>query len=769
MQGDHWKEALFGWSTAPADMKAMIASDRRRRFRRLAPLAAGYALFASVILLIVYWEHSLQWLVAVWSFGNALVLAARLLEARRDPAGDRNEAPDAAILRHSLIAGAVWGFLMGTLYLQSDTGYDAFLGAVVASVLCVGAFLNSTYPASALGYSVLVALGAFVGVSLDGQSHALEFGVLLGGCVLAIHRFTAMSMRSFIKRRQSERALRESEATVRLLLKDFEEHASDWLWRTDPFGRLEAVSDRFAEAAEAMPQSLNGANMLALFTPDSAAVLEAAMQERRSFRDLALRAVVDGREAWWSVSGQPNADGGYRGVCSDITDRRWAEARVAYSEDFDPLTELPNRAQLMRRLGEACATARTSGESFGLLCIDLDNFKSINDTMGYGVGDTYLRSIARLLDEVCGEQVLVARLGGDEFAALVHNVNSESLQELADIVVDALLAPVHVGGRPILSSGSVGLAMGSAEGPDAAELMQQAELALYRAKSQGRAGACFFEPSMDKDARWQAELEADLRTALSHNAMDVFFQPMVDPNTRKITAYETLLRWNRPGYGLVSPAEFIASAEETGIIIPLGEWVVRRALEEASLWTDLVAVSINLSPAQMRNASVVPTIAQALAANQFDPARLQIEITETVLMEETEQTLRTLHALRELGVKIALDDFGTGFSSLSYLSVFPFHKIKIDQRFVRDIQSSPENQAIVRSVIGLAADLGMEVTAEGVENEQQAALLAAFGCREVQGFLYSRPVPPREIQKRAAASNRGGFGVHTLQKRLRTM
>ena len=257
---------------------------------------------------------------------------------------------------------------------------------------------------------------------------------------------------------------------------------------------------------------------------------------------------------------------------------------------------------------------------------------------------------------------------------------------------------------------------------------------------------------MDEVARVRADLEIDLRNALANDTMDVYFQPLVNTRTRKVSGYETLLRWNRPGHGLVSPTDFISCAEETGIIVPLGEWVIRKAIEEAAQWRDDVNVAINLSPAQMKNPSIVATVVGALAASQLDPSRLEIEIIESVLMDETEHNIRTLHALRELGVKIALDDFGTGYSSLSYLRAFPFDKIKIDQRFVRDIDTSTENQAIVRAIISLARDLKMRVTAEGVENEQQATVLAGLGCTEVQGFLYSRPQPASELEKKDPAT-----------------
>jgi predicted signal transduction protein with EAL and GGDEF domain len=346
-----------------------------------------------------------------------------------------------------------------------------------------------------------------------------------------------------------------------------------------------------------------------------------------------------------------------------------------------------------------------------------------------------------------------------------RDTTREEAVDLADLIVDALLAPVNLNGKDIMAGGSVGVAMAPDDGTDPAVLMKNAELALYRAKAQGRGCARFFEVGMDEDAQSRADLEADLRNALAHDAMDVYFQPLVNTRTRKISGYETLLRWNRPGHGLVSPSAFIACAEETGIIVPLGEWVIRKAIEEASQWRDDVAVAINLSPAQMQNPSLVATVVGALAASQLDPSRLEIEITESVLMDETDHNIRTLHALRELGVKIALDDFGTGYSSLSYLRAFPFDKIKIDQRFVHGIDGSIENQAIVRAIISLARDLGMRITAEGVEDEQQAAILAGLGCTEVQGFLYSRPLPSTELEKKDPASRQASKILQLRRRR----
>jgi diguanylate cyclase (GGDEF)-like protein len=638
------------------------------------------------------------------------------------------------------------------------------LGVLTASVLCVGALLHSSFPLASLGYSLAVALGASVGMALGDHAWAVNSGLLLVAGVMALQRFSAATHASDVRRQLSASALNDAKETMSLLLNDFEAHSADWLWRVDSHGRLGPASQRFVDAAGLPADLLEGGSILALFAPEAAQHLDSMLRLRKPFRDEVLRVSIGGRDGWWSLSGQPTPDGGWRGVCSDITRSRDAEARIAYVTEYDSLTDLPNRAMMVRQLEAAQQAAETRGEPFALFVIDLDNFKALNDTQGHPTGDAFLKVVSQRLRDCVGEDAFLARLGGDEFAVMQRNMDAVDAGELADLIVDALLAPVWLNGREVLAGGSVGVALAPEHGTDPAELMKNAELALYKAKAQGRGCARFFEAGMDEKARVRADLETDLRNALANETMDVYFQPLVNTRTRKVAAYETLLRWNRPGHGLVSPGLFIACAEETGIIVPLGEWVIRKAIEEAAQWRDEVPVAINLSPAQMKNPSLVATVVGALAASQLDPSRLEIEITESVLMDETDHNIRTLHALRELGVKIALDDFGTGYSSLSYLRAFPFDKIKIDQRFVRDIDESLENQAIVRAIISLARDLNMRITAEGVENEQQATVLAGLGCTEVQGFLYSRPMPASELEKKPSALRVGANILHLRRR-----
>ena len=757
--------AIFlGEVDIPAAHRDAIGAARRTAFHALAPMAAIHSLLNAVVLTFAFWNEPTMPLVFVWTYTSAVLVFLRMREAKRGATSDDGPAEERRIIRYTLFSGALWGAIIAALMMSASPQHTLLLGVLTAAVLCVGALLNSGFPLASLGYSLLVGGGACLGLALGGHAWSASAMLLLAGSVMALQRFAANSDANFVRRHLSAAALTEAKETMSVLLNDFEAHSADWLWRVDAHGRLGPASQRFIDATNLPADLLEGGSLLALFAPEAAQQLDMILKQKKSFRDEVLRVQIGGHEGWWSISGQPTSDGGWRGVCSDITRSRDTEARIAYVTEYDSLTDLANRAMLVRQLEIAQEAAEVRGENFALFVIDLDNFKALNDTQGHPAGDAFLKIVAQRLRDCVGQTAFLARLGGDEFAVLQRDMLVDEAGELAELIVDALLAPVAINGKEILAGGSVGVAMAPEHGTDPAVLMKNAELALYRAKAQGRGCARFFETGMEEVARVRADLETDLRNALAEESMDVYFQPLVNTRTRKVSGYETLLRWNRPGHGLVSPVAFISCAEETGIIVPLGDWVIRKAIEEAAQWREDVTVAINLSPAQMKNPSLVATVVGALAASQLDPSRLEIEIVESVLMDETEHNIRTLHALRELGVKISLDDFGTGYSSLSYLRAFPFDKIKIDQRFVRDIDTSTENQAIVRAIISLARDLKMRVTAEGVENEQQAAILAGLGCTEVQGFLYSRPVPASELEKKDPATPQAAKLLHMRRR-----
>jgi diguanylate cyclase (GGDEF)-like protein/PAS domain S-box-containing protein len=451
----------------------------------------------------------------------------------------------------------------------------------------------------------------------------------------------------------------------------------------------------------------------------------------------------DGR--FVQVTYKPLQEGGYVATHEDVTEAIQAEARITHMARHDALTGLPNRVLLRSRMEDALARVRR-GEQMAVLCLDLDHFKSVNDTLGHQVGDQLLKAASARLQECVREIDTVARLGGDEFAILQADIQrTEQAGILAERLVAALREPFDIEGHHVVIGTSVGVSFAPEDGLDPDVLLKNADMALYRAKADGRGSCRYFEAAMDAQLQERRCLEIDLRRALAESEFELYYQPLVDTMHHRITGFEALLRWRHPERGLVSPAEFIPLAEEIGLIVPLGEWVIRQACREAVNWPDEVKVAVNLSPAQFKSQHLYRSIIDALADSGLSPYRLELEITESVLLHDSEATLSLLHKLRDLGVRTAMDDFGTGYSSLSYLRSFPFDKIKIDRSFIRDLSESADSLAIVRAVASLGASLGMATTAEGVETKAQLDQIREQGCTEMQGYYFSSPRPAGEV------------------------
>ena len=409
----------------------------------------------------------------------------------------------------------------------------------------------------------------------------------------------------------------------------------------------------------------------------------------------------------------------------------------------DALTGLFNRAALRDRLVERLAVARRTQQAIAVLYVDLDRFKSVNDTLGHPVGDALLRKVAGRFKGALRECDVVARLGGDEFAVIQCDApQPEAAKALAARLVDLISRAYAFDGHMLNIGASVGVAVFPDDGVEPDVLLKNADLALYRAKAEGRGTYRFFEPGMDERMRRRRAMEVDLRRSLALKELQLVYQPQLRLETDEIVGFEALLRWRRADQSYVSPSDFIPLAEEIGVIGPIGEWVLRTACKQAASWPKPVSIAVNLSPVQFRSGRLVETVTSALAQSGLRPSRLELEITEGALLDDSDAVIRTLNGLRELGASISLDDFGTGYSSLSYLQKFPFDKIKIDQSFVRGIDARPDRQAIVRAVAGLATSLGMKTTAEGVETVEELASIRKQGCSEVQGYLTGRPVTP---------------------------
>jgi diguanylate cyclase (GGDEF)-like protein len=430
----------------------------------------------------------------------------------------------------------------------------------------------------------------------------------------------------------------------------------------------------------------------------------------------------------------------------EIASREESQARSQYLAYHDSLTGLGNRLLFKEQLEETLKDVSVTQHPLAVLFLDLDGFKAVNDTLGHSIGDLLLKSVATKLRDILQRTDRIARLGGDEFAILqLSAAQPGSSIALAEKIIQIIGQPCNIDGHDVTVGASVGIAVAHPRDMDTERFLKSADLAMYSAKSDGRGTYRMFDPEMDAIVQTRRILERDMRTALMQNGFKLFYQPLINLQTKKVTAFEALMRWQHPERGYVPPSEFIPVAEEMGLIVQLGEWALRQACAEAMEWPEEICVSVNLSPLQFSKGNLVSTVMNALASSRLPASRLELEITESVLLEKSERNIVVLNQLRDLGVRISMDDFGTGYSSIGYLRSFPFDKIKIDQSFVRDLLVDEGSLAIVRAIAGLGVSFGMTTTAEGVETEEQMRCLNLEGCIEAQGYLYSKPVPADEI------------------------
>ena len=473
------------------------------------------------------------------------------------------------------------------------------------------------------------------------------------------------------------------------------------------------------------------------------AVMRAQLAERKSYyRSISL---PDGRVI--SVVNHPVAGGGWVSTHEDVTERQRVEARMAHMARHDALTDLGNRVLFRDEMDAALARLQRTGQGFSIFVFDLDLFKAVNDSLGHPIGDALLQHVAQRLRTAVPDTDTVGRLGGDEFAVL-HRGGGDQRENaivLANELLRSICEPYDIDGHQIVIGISIGIALAPEHGSDADTLLKNADLALYRAKSEGRNGYRFFESEMDAEARMRHALELDLRNALSRGEFELHYQTIIDVATGGVCGAEALVRWRHSQYGLIPPDKFIPLAEEIGIVIPLGEWIIRQACREAAQWPEHVKLALNLSPVQFRNSGLLDVVVSAAGESGLSPDRLELEVTESVLLQKNAANVSVLHHLQAFGACIALDDFGTGYSSLSYLRMFPFNKIKIDRSFIAELSSRADCAAIVCAITGLARSLNVETTAEGVETRQQFELLRVAGCTQAQGYLFSRPCKAAEL------------------------
>ncbi len=572
--------------------------------------------------------------------------------------------------------------------------------------------------------------------------HSIAPSLLLALIVIA--GFSAYVMRHA---GEAARAVEQSE----LRFRDVADASSDWIWETDCDLTFVFVSERVAQLTGRPPESIVGRRLDELFHQGDNATqwsrYQNALSRSQSFRNvLALCDDAEGGRLTLRIAGKPCLDNrgqfvGYRGTATDLTRELDAERRALFLTRHDALTGLPNRCLLGERLDDAVAVVARRREMAALLSVDLDRFKDINDTLGHAAGDALLEAVAERLDACIRETDTLARTGGDEFVVIQTGVQDIAAVELlARRIIEVIAEPFEIADERVLITTSIGIALIPLDGSIGSRLLQSADIALDRAKAEGRGSFRFFERDMDAQLQERKTLERDLRLAIARHELELYYQPKVDLKSGRVSGVEALVRWHHPELGMVSPGEFIGVAEQTGLIHELGEWVLRKACATLAPHADL-EVAVNLSAVQLKRGRVAEMVEDVLAETALDPRRLELEITETVMVDGAEAVIADLRRVKDMGVKIAMDDFGTGYSSLSYLNRFPFDKIKIDRAFVNDLGRRGKGQAIVKAVVGIGKSLGIKICAEGVETADQLRFLDRAGCNEVQGYYFAKPMP----------------------------
>lgn len=684
--------------------------------------------------------------------GWAVVMAAQI-SVRRKEAQPGFDEKLALKYRYSVIrlrAGWWFGVIFAGLLIAHPADQPSLV-ALALAMMAVDGVSSIALPHLALAASISGGAATVLGLlAHDGLQAAPIVAVVLMLCAF-MHWSIYNLYYMFATRRIRTRRLSESHETIQLLLNQYDDEGSDWLYEIDADFRIRNPSPRFCSACALDPRTLEGMSLIELIgSPHEAADLRGLLEAGQAFRNVVVPVRVRGVEHWWSLNGRPvdklQGNGpGWRGFIADISTAKRAEAKVTFMAHYDLLTQLPNRTLLNATL-ERAFTRVSADEIIGMLYVDLDHFKAINDSHGHAVGDCVLAKVAQCIEDVVRPRDMVARIGGDEFVVLMPNLDSVDAGLLvAERIVEIIGTSIEIDGLVMPIGCSIGVAFAPHDAATGDELLRAADLAMYDVKSRGRRGISIFDPEMQTQMIERRTLELDLRGAILRKELELHYQPLLRIETGEVVGFEALLRWNHPTRGAVSPDTFIPIAEETGSIVDIGQWVIRTALEDAARWPDHITVAVNMSPMQMKDANLLSVVVNALGSSGVAAHRLEIEITENLLMQESEGMLAVLHRLRKLGVKIALDDFGTGYSSLNYLRSFPFDKIKIDRCFVSELAEREDCQAIVRSVIALANELKMTTTAEGVEVHEQLEALRRHGCDQVQGFLYSQAVPASEL------------------------
>jgi diguanylate cyclase (GGDEF)-like protein/PAS domain S-box-containing protein len=749
--------ACWGDPAASVELAAIYRARQYHAVVRQLPLSSLGNLITSLIVTLLFWNNTdhttlIAWVSLLWAIGLANI--GLWWRCRSVP----NESPVSGLavwLLTADLAAAAALYVGMAVYLFGITDEQGrlLLTAVIAAFIATGTWLFAFLPQAGLAWALIFSIGIGFGLlAMYGATHAFLAG-MMGFYGIILVASVLVSSRMFLVGLIAETEIERQRQLVGLLLHDFEIHASDWLWETDRSGRLRHVSIHLAQLIGVPVEDLHGRSLVAVIdsligqpSEEERMMIhrfEDCLQQDRPFRNLVVPVRVDGQLRWWSLTAKPLLDTsaqieGWRGISSDITEVRLREQEMIRLANIDSLTGLANRHQFSRRLAECFAKTEVT-----LFLLDLDNFKTVNDSLGHAAGDQLLQEVAWRLRAVVGGRDLLARLGGDEFA-LIHPglLSRDEAEGYGASLQTALARSWSISEHRIDTHTSIGIGFAPPDADTAEDLLKACDMALYAAKAAGGRTLRFFDREMDVQAQRKLTLLSDMKQGLQRGEFVLYYQPQVAFATGKLVGFEALARWRHPVRGLIPPAEFIPLAEESGLIIPLGAWVMAKACADAVSWPAELLVAVNVSAVQFASSDVSRLVDDSLRDSGLGHTRLEVELTESTLMQDTEAVLTALQALRQNGVRIALDDFGTGYSSLSYLRRLPLDKLKVDRSFVCTIDepdSDDKARALVRTFVHLAQAMGFETTAEGVENEAQFNTLRRIGCIYGQGDFFAKP------------------------------
>ncbi|MEM1389481.1 MAG: EAL domain-containing protein [Pseudomonadota bacterium] len=710
-------------------------------------------LLNTMVILLMFGAGPLGNLFSFWGISMCVVMGYIMLSRIRNAGKENRDKVDERTrqyVRGSTVIGFFWAIVPLMAFPVGDDIQFAATGIILTATMFGGVLLIGRVPDAAMGFVLPILGGMLAALQLqqDPRNGLLSILALVYGGVLYFGARLAYAQ--FVRQQLGQEALEEQTQVIGLLLKDFEENTSDTLWQTDADGNFSALPDLLGSRSrvEAWNKYVGRPFVDEFKITEDSERLAKHMADRQPFKDIVVQSKRD-HTIRLSITGKPVFESGkfkgYRGVLSDVTQAYEAKAKITFMAHHDELTGLANRRQFTQTLRDVPKSEQNTDRDTFIAWLDLDRFKWINDTMGHDVGDKVLKAVADRLSAYVSEHGSVARLSGDEFALMDVMDDYTSLRSYVEKLLEALSDPYSVWGNTVTCRASIGVKILPKGYFDVDKALKQADTALNDAKARERGSWCLFDHRMEDQIRAEHQLEADLQKAVENNEFRLFFQPIMSAETREVVACETLLRWEHPQRGLLTPNHFIGFAEENGLITRIGAWTIRHAIAQAARMPEHIRVAINVSPLQIHSDDLIPTVLNALAQSGVTASRIELEITESVMISDTEFTMERLRKLKDIGVRIALDDFGTGFSSLSYLRQFPFDKLKIDRCFTEGLETDMDSRAITKATLSLASALKIRCTAEGVETPKQADFLQENGCDELQGFMFSRPQPLEKL------------------------